>query len=683
MEYSIIEDREDLKELKEYLKEIQDYSIKEDGDSIIINTKTQNILVPAVYKAELEEKQQKEDYSNSLIFGKNQLEGIVSIEVWRDKVYILLNDGTYKVKPMVYWILSDEKIDKNFVRLKGDLHYKYVHKIGSHKKFRACVAKYQKMKKDTYQIWNDKESAMIYYGYTMFKGLKVKDVSVLSFDIEAAGLTMDNESEVYLITNTFRNSRGEITKKHFRVDHYNDDKEMIEDWCKWVVEIDPTIITGHNIFSFDIPYLTHCYGQALPIGKKGKPNVSKKKPSEFRVDGNQSWTYTVTNIFGRHVIDGMFLAVKHDIGRKYKSWGLKQIAEQEGLIKEDRQFYDASKIRDNWCDPIEREKIVQYGVDDSDDSLALYDLMIPSLFYMTQSIPKPFQIIGTSSSGAQLNAIMIRAYLQDSHSISKADERDYVAGGMSYGIPGIYDNVVKWDAKSYYPSTILTFDIYDDNKDPNGYFLKMVKHFTYRRFEQKDLYKKTKDEYYNDLQSASKVFANSSYGLLGTSGLNFNSFKNASLITKCCRAGLQKAIIWATGKDVKYWWKEYYDSNTCTQDFENFEFIDKKAELSYEEMPKHNWILTNIDTDALSFCKQDGSSFTDEEYNLIYKELNQIMYSEWEDDGRFEKFLVVKAKNYVYTQDGEVTYKGSSIISPQKEPALREMLNKMIDVILE
>jgi len=622
-----------------------------------------------------------------LIFGKDNTKEIVSIEIENDEVVIYLLNGESYTKPMVYWMLASKPLDSKFDKLFGNQHYKYIKRFSKSKDYYANLKKYKD--KDVFVVYDLIESAMIYYGLTLFKGLEVKDVPVLSFDIEANGLALDNESKVFLITNTFRDIDGSIEKKHFRVDHYNnDDVKMIEDWCKWVCSIDPIVITGHNIFGYDLPYIQHCYYREtkknLPLGINEQPVTIGKRESRFRVDANNDWNFKKIYIKGRHIIDGMFLAVKYDIGRNYPSWGLKQIAEYEGFVKEDRQFYDASKIGKNWHIKEEREKIVAYGLDDSDDSLAIYDLMIPSLFYMANSVPKTFQTICYSASGAKLNSILVRAYLQNEKSIPKASDNEYVAGGMSYGVPGIYSNVVKFDAKSYYPSTILTFDIYDEKKDPEAYFLKMVEYFTHKRFEQKDLFKKTREKKYDDLQAASKIFINSAYGMLGTPGLNFNSPKNAKLITRNCRTGLQKAVIWATGKDIGYWWSDYLESRTATQDIE-VTSCDFKTEVSFENMPRHDWKLVNIDTDALSFCKADESPFAEKEYEEAINELNSIMYSEWEDDGQFDRFLVVKAKNYVMKEKGsdKYKYKGSSILDSKKEPALVELLHKLIEDLIE
>lgn len=672
---------------------------------------------------------------SEVIFGKNKSKGIVAAEIIDNYVVCLTNENEEIHLPMVYWVLTTIPTKKGR-KLKGNQHYKYITTMDTAEEYQEFLNKCRKKRVDFYTVYHDIESSMLYHGYTFYKDIKISDISVLAFDIEASGLTKDETSEVFVITNTFRNREGEIIKKQFVLDDEKGQGHLIDQWCAWVREVDPDIITGHNINGYDLPYLNHCSDNGLALGRDDSTITFRKKSSDYRVDGSQTWQYNKIKCYGRDIIDGMFLAVKYDIGRNYPAWGLKPIAEYEGWVTEDRQFYDASQIGKNWHIPEEREKIIAYCADDSDDSLRVFDLMAPSFFYMCQAIPKPFQVVTESASGSWLNALLVRSYLQDNYSIPKASEKEYVGGGMSWGNPGLYTNVTKWDAKSFYPSTIIAFDLYDEKKDPKGHYLEMVKYFTNKRFEQKAKYKETGEKHFDDLQASSKVFINSAYGLMGTQGLNFNNFKIAQEITKCCRKGLQKCILWATGKDVDYWWgikeplykhvtfpkgdllkykikyedfltiteensdsysayvpskksgKEwkvcYKHSKASKQDYPDFDHIDTRAKLTATEMPKHDWVLVNIDTDALSFAKKDGSAWTEDEYDMIFKEINEIMYSEWEDDGMFDKFLVVKAKNYVMQEKGADKYKfkGSSITDSKKEPALTEQLKTMIDDIM-
>jgi len=63
--------------------------------------------------------------------------------------------------------------------------------------------------------------------------------------------------------------------------------------------------------------------------------------------------------------------------------------------------------------------------------------MSPAIFYFTQLIPKSFQSVVESASGAQLNSLMVRSYMQQGHSIPKATEGADFEGAISFGIPGI------------------------------------------------------------------------------------------------------------------------------------------------------------------------------------------------------------------------------------------------------
>lgn len=727
-----IDDQQAYDEYKEYIMSISPDDITIEGN--IVKTNDYTVEVNDDYKSiisYIKSLNSPSIYSNELIYGKDVTEEIVAIEVVGNDLVLFFNNGDTETRACKFWMCANRKLDSKFSKMKGNSHYKYIRVFNDKSQFDKYRNIYRR--KDTFNVWNDVESQMISNGLTLFKGLKVEDVSALSFDIEGSGLVRDKTSQVFVITNTLKKD-GKTSVTQFREDNYNNQGDMIEAWCNWVREVDPTIINGHNVFGYDLDYMNHVaklHGKKLLLGKDGSSAIFGKKAKNYRVDGSQTWEYYNCTIFGRHVIDGMFLAVKYDIGRNYPSWGLKAIAEYEGLVDDDRQFYDASKIGQNWSDPVEREKIVKYCEDDGNDSMALYELMIPSFFYMAQSIPKPLQVIVNSASGSWLNTIMLRSYIQELHSIPKTDKQKYVGGGMSYGIPGVYDNVTKWDAKSYYPNTILKFKIYDKKKDPKANYLKMVEHFTNKRFEQKTEYKKTGDKYYDDLQAASKVFINSAYGLLGTNGLNFNCFEKAALITRCCRKGLQKCILWATGHDYLHWWNpndnlykevvipskdlkvtlekyenrceilsendnethtlyvprrktkdkwkvSYIHSDTGRDDFDDYDVIDKYSQWSVDEMPRHDWRLVNIDTDSLSFAKKDSSPYTAEEHQIIHEEINKIMYSEWEDDGSFDRVVVSKAKNYVLKNGDNIKYKGSSLTDTKKEPALLEMLDRIL-----
>ena len=584
---------------------------------------------------------------NSLIFGKDTTERVVGIETLNDELHIwkeIGEDTVHEILENKYWILAAKNHGGKFEELEGDLHYKYIKTYTGLREYKRAL--WYGKDFDIYTMYDKSESAMVFSGITLFKGMKVEEVSVLSFDIETTGLIQDKNSRVLLISNTFR--RGDkVERKLFAYDDYENDTQFLEAWCSWVREVNPAIMLGHNIYSYDLPYIKHCanlVGADIRLGRDDSEIDFDQRESKFRKDGSQSYSYFKAHIYGRQIIDTMFLAMKYDIGKKYASYGLKSIIATEGLEVTDRQFYDAGTIKDNFKNHEEWKKIKVYAEHDADDALSLFDLMVAAYFYLTPSIPKTFESINNGATGSQINSFLVRAYLQDGHSVPKRSEQVDYEGSISLGNPGIYKNVFKVDVASLYPSIMRQYKVYDKNKDPRAYFHEMVEYFTIERLRNKKLSKETGDRYYKDLEQAQKIVINSAYGMLGAKGLNFNSPTNASFITQKGREILTKCIEWAVGR---------------------------------------GYTIANGDTDSISFSS--SKHLTEQNRLDILKEINSL-YPEmirWEDDGYFLAVAILKAKNYALWDGKKLKLKGSSIKDQKKEKALRSMMQEMIESILD
>lgn len=606
---------------------------------------------------------------DDLIYGKDNTQHVVAMEVVGEEMWLFKNDGSIEKRPNEYWIIASRPIGSDTEKLEGNLAFKYKKTFTDAELYNKSKSILYGKRVPTYSIYDPAEAFMIMNGVTFFKGLKVADVSVLSFDIESSGVVHNDKSKVLLISNTFRSRSGKVIRKLFSLEDYDeDDVVMINDWCNWVREIDPSIVIGHNIFGFDLPYLSFCYSRGsnedLELGKDCSSIRYSKKPKKFRKDGSQSYDYHEAKIFGRQIIDTWMLAIKADFARKYESYGLKQIIEQEGLEKKDRTKWDFSDIlpRDIWKrykngDVAMWQDFKKYCIEDSDDALKLYDLMIPQYFYYMQSLPMPFQTMNLTATGRQINGFLCRSYLQQGHSIPEAGEKESYGGGISFGNPGIYDHVYKVDVASLYPSIMITEEIYDRNKDPKGHFLTMVKHFTAERLRNKKIGNDTGDRYYKDLEQAQKIVINSAYGLLGTGGLNFNSMSNADKVTEKGREILTTGIKWAEDKGFKI-------VNVDTDSF-SYTTGKKLAEVTERQAKK--------------LGTQPSSEFMDHitELNSLYRD--GII---WEDDGYFKKFIVVKAKNYILFDGKKVKIKGSGLKGTNKEKALTEFVNNVIMLML-
>lgn len=585
---------------------------------------------------------------SDLIYGKARINNIVSAEVDKDKIILYLEkEGKVSVRelPHKFWLLCSERPDLTWMKMQGEQHYKYGKQFNAYWDLKKEKDKFEG--KDFYTIGNSVEAAMVKDGFSYYQGMNPSDVSILAFDIETNGLIHDDKSRVLLITNTLR-INGEITRKTFAYDEYENDGEMIEDWCDWVRSVDPSIIAGHNIYGFDFPFLIHTaglYKKRLKLGRNDSNIRVQPNESKYRVDGSRDLHYFKVQIFGREICDTMFLAYKYDaVERKYQSYGLKYIIAFEGLEKKDRTFYDAGEIRNTYKNPDEWVKIKKYAEEDGDDALTLFDLMVPPFFYVTQMIPKPFQLMIESASGSQLNSLMVRSYLQNRHSIPKADVAVEFEGAISFGHAGVYPNAVSLDIASLYPSIMLQYNVHDPIKDPDNNMLQLLNYLRDERLINKKLAKETGLAKYKHLDSSLKIIINSLYGFLGASGLNYNYPAGAAEVTRKGREILLESIAWAESKGFT--------------------------------VPKG-------DTDSITMYK-GGAKFEKEEIASLTDEINSIFpeHINFELDAVYDVIVVFKAKNYAYREGSKITTKGSAIKASTKSPALKEYINGVIDDLL-
>lgn len=501
---------------------------------------------------------------DKLLHGKSGHKRIVGLEVGdtHAEIFTQDNDGTVvsEFKPVRFWILSSKPLSKKFVKLKGNLHYQYGTQFAERSEWSKLRSIWRN--EDIYTIWSGEESLMVKDGYCFYQDMKLSEVSLMSFDIETTGLDpRDKDAKVLLISTTYRNHAGTLTNKLFSYDDYENERELIDAFCSYVREKDPSLLIGHNVITYDFFYLdgrASVNGTSLKLGRDESNVQFDSYQSRFRLDGTRNLEYNNVKVYGREVCDTFFLSMSFDVSKSFESYALKPLVKQLGFEKEGRQYYDAGSIRNNYKNPVEWEKIKAYAEADAEDPIKLFDMMAPSYFYSCHNIPKPFSEILLSATGSKINSILVRAYLQDGHSIPKASEiTEKVEGGVSFGVPGIYDNVVKWDIKSCYPSQVLRFKMHDKEKDPEAYFYHLVKYFTERRFEYKAKAKETKDKYWIDMDATAKIFINSAYGTLCTNGLNFNSPANAAKITYESRKIIDTALKWLSGKGADYYMENY------------------------------------------------------------------------------------------------------------------------------
>jgi hypothetical protein len=356
-----INDEQSLKDFNDCLNDGTIQIIK--GEKNILSAKMNDEDCDFVFSDKYEQSMPAK--IDDIINGIDKTDKVINIGVKDDTAYIyrLVNGETVLEKrPFKQFVLSPGRPNNTFYALKGTGHYRY-RKYYTESDFKKALPKLYSG--DFFFLKNPVEAFMMDRGITYYKGLNFKDIPILSFDLETIGFDpYKKEAKILCIGNTYR--LGDLViKKIFREDHYTSQVEMLQDWAKFVREVNPSIITGYNIYLFDIPYLLGIADKNNIDLKLGRDESrlafeARKRPRTIRKDGSQSYDYRRPEAFGRDFVDMWVVTLKGDaVEKKYASYGVKHVIKVENLEKEGRAHYDPKKISIDWQDKVKRESFYQ------------------------------------------------------------------------------------------------------------------------------------------------------------------------------------------------------------------------------------------------------------------------------------------------------------------------------------
>ncbi len=298
------------------------------------------------------------------------------------------------------------------------------------------------------------------------------------------------------------------------------------------------ILTGHNIFNFDLPYImARCELYFIPHGFK------------FQESWNDKFTEVKNSMmFGRpikfynivhskfNIIDTMHLcAIADKREAKLNSFGLKYVCGKEGYgLRGDRVELPGDKIAT--IHETDNKLFHEYLKDDIDDTELLIDYHLPSTYYLLRYIPNiNLQNLIFSGNGQKWNLILknhYQGYYPETDPIT-----DKIQGAITGIQSGCFKNCGKFDVASLYPSIMLAMRICS-RKDPDQYQLKVLSFLKAERLRLKKL--KTKEGKFES--DALKIIINSGYGFLGTEFIKFNDPIAAGKVTMYGRAILNYMI---------------------------------------------------------------------------------------------------------------------------------------------
>src|SRR5213596_558385 len=596
---------------------------------------------------------------NTLLFGADSTPRIVAIELGETGTVIVYRrekDGSTiaDVEPFhpLVWADSDVvDLGIEAEKLRGDLKYGWLITVDSWKELISLRNGLKNAGRDFFAFTDPVQHYLTATGRTLFKDLPFEElkrmqIEVLSFENAVAGIDDpgrgDHIMSIALSDNTGWEEQLVVDPKNVEESEHDALKRV----TAIIKERDPDVIEGHDLFRFDLPYL-------VARAKKAKTKLDwgrsdgflRSRPSRLQI-AEKTIDYPKFTVGGRHFVDTFLLAQFYDVGIcSLAGFERTDVARHFDLCDSGEiSTLTGKELQGAYLDNSEQfRRRALCGVR---ETRALSELLSASYFIQAQIFPYNYQDVIVRGNATRINALFLREYFRQRHSIPELPMvRAFEGGYTDIFFTGVAHNVWHCDVASLYPSIMLKFDCFpvSDQLQIFRHLLTDLRNF---RLEAKARMRAERDparqHHLQALQNTFKILLNSFYGYLGFAQGHFADFDAAARVTQIGRDLLKKMIDWLNARGAH---------------------------------------VIEVDTDGIYFVPPDGIDIDN-----LHKDLaNELPPGiEVEFDEQFEAMFSYKAKNYaLLTRDGEVVIKGGALKSRGLEKFQRVFLEEMIKLIME
>src|SRR6184192_642745 len=596
---------------------------------------------------------------NTLLFGADSTPRIVAIELGETgtvKVYRREKGGSTvaDVEPFHPFVWADSDVVDLGIeseKLQSDLKYGWLITVDSWKELIALRNGLKNAGRDFFAFTDPVQHYLTATGRTLFKELEFEElkrmqVEVLPFEGAVAG-DGDPGNNDHIMSIALSDNRG--WEELIVVDPNNIDeseRNALRRLTALIKERDPDVIEGHNLFRFDLPYLVDRAKKLktkLDWGRSGgflRSRQSRLQIAEKTID------YPKFTIGGRHFVDTFLLAQFYDVGmRSLAGFERADVARHFDLCdSEDISTLTGKELQRAYVD--DSESFRRRALCGVRETRALSDLLSPSYFIQAQIFPYNYQDVIVRGNATRINALFLREYFRQRHSIPELPmPRAFEGGYTDIFFTGVARNVWHCDVASLYPSIMLQFDCFPAT-DELQIFRHLLTDLRNFRLEAKAKMRAERDpakqHHLQALQNTFKILLNSFYGYLGFAQGHFADFDAAARVTQIGRDLLKKMIDWLNARGAQ---------------------------------------VIEVDTDGIYFVPPEEIDIDNLQKDLA----NELPAGiDVEIDEQFDAMLSYKAKNYaLLTKDGDVIIKGGALKSRGLEKFQRVFLEDMIKIIME
>jgi DNA polymerase elongation subunit (family B) len=623
---------------------------------------------------------------NTLLFGADPTPRIVAIELGETgtiKVYRREADGSTvaDVEPFHPFVWCDSDVVDFGIdseKLQSSLKYGWLVTVDSWKEVIALRNGLKNAGRDFFAFTDPVQHYLTATGRTLFKDLAFEElkrmqIDVLSFE-NAVGGDGDPSRDDHIMSIAVSDNTG--WEELLVVDPENveeSERAALKRLTAIIKERDPDVVEGHDLFRVHLPML-------VARAKKLKAKLDwgrsdgflRSRPSRLQI-AEKTIDYPKFTVGGRHFVDTFLLAQFYDVGmRSLAGFERTDVARHFDLCDSDEiSALTGRELQSAYLENSEAfRRRAMCGVR---ETRALSGLLSASYFIQAQIFPYNYQDAIVRGNATRINALFLREYFRQRHSIPELPMvRAFEGGYTDIFFTGVAHNVWHCDVASLYPSIMLKFDCF-----PVTDQLQIFRHLltdlrTFRLQTKAEMRAETdpaKQHHLQALQNTFKILLNSFYGYLGFAQGHFADFDAASRVTQIGRDLLKKMIDWL----------EAHGAKVIEVDTDGIYFVPPSS-------VEANVSSARTMAPAKRKSHAADTAATTEEIAELQKGLaNELPEGiEIDFDEQFDAMFSYKAKNYaLLTKDGEVIIKGGALKSRGLEKFQRLFLEEMIKLIME
>jgi DNA polymerase I len=609
---------------------------------------------------------------NTMLRGVDPTPRIVAIELGETgtvRVYRREADGSTvaDVEPFHPFVWADSDVVDLGIeteKLQSNLKYGWLVTVDSWKELIALRNGLKNAGRDFFAFTDPVQHYLTATGRTLFKDLPFEELKRMQLEV----LSFEG-GDNHVMSITLSDNTG--WEELISVDPNNieeSERNALRRLTALIKERDPDVIEGHDLFRVHLPLLVARAKKLkikLDLGRSD--GFLRSRPSRLQI-AEKTIDYPKFTVGGRHFVDTFLLAQFYDIGmRSLAGFERADVARHFDLCDSEQiSALTGKELQRAYLE--NSETFRRRAICGVRETRALSDLLSPSYFIQAQIFPYNYQDVIVRGNATRINALFLREYFRQRHSIPELPMvRGFEGGYTDIFFTGVARNVWHCDIASLYPSVMLQFDCFPAT-DQLQIFRHLLTDLRTFRLEAKAEMRAEKDpaqqHHLQALQNTFKILLNSFYGYLGFAQGHFADFDAAARVTQIGRDLLRKMIEWLNA----------HGARVIEVDTDGIYFVPPSS------------VEAGVSPAKSDPRAVDTAATTADEIAELQRDLAKELPLgiDVEIDEQFDAMFSYKAKNYaLLTKDGNVIIKGGALKSRGLEKFQRIFLEEMIKLIME